>query len=66
MRLIPIIEGGRRQSVRMTVDQVAKEIAEAHRKGQSWDCRIATRGEGYRPLNDEEAKVLVKAVTALL
>ena len=66
MQLIPIIDGIRDQYVRYSLDQAAKRIAQAHREGKGWDCRIATTGEGYRPLNEQETQTLVKAVTKLL
>lgn len=66
MKLIPIIDGCRKQGARYTVAQAAKEIAEAHRQGLPWDCRVATRGEGYRVMTETEGQILVKAVAKIL
>lgn len=62
MRLVPIIEGGRAQFARFTLPQAAKQLAEAHRQNQRWDCRVATNGEGHRLMTDPEAADLVAAI----
>lgn len=66
LRYVPIVNGVRDQFVRYTLPQAASRLAAAHQRGQRWDCRVATAGEGYRPLTAPEGRVLVQAITASL
>lgn len=66
MKLIPIIEGGRQQTTRYSLDETARILVEAHRRGQRWDARVATTGLGYRILTEDEAEQLTAAMAAIL
>lgn len=61
-RLVPIVDGVRSQFERLPLAEAADRLARAHREGRSWDCRVATSGQGYRLLTPEEAEQLVGAV----
>jgi hypothetical protein len=66
MELIPIIDGYRSQFERLSVERAARALASAHRQSLSWDCRVATSGQSYRPLNDREQKILIEAIKTVL
>jgi hypothetical protein len=58
-----VIRDGGRTCERLTLDQAVERIVSARGDGMTWDVRRRTTGEGYRLLYEDEAAVVVAAVT---
>lgn len=62
MNLVPIVQGRRAQWASVSLCQAAKELAQAHRQGHTWDARVRTEGQGQRLLTQAEGAALVAAI----